>query len=54
MIFASVVLLIFFAFVGVGDVNVHGDAACDIRLCFSSYVPLLSYGGVGVVAGDVG
>ena len=24
-----------------GDVNVHADAACDIRLCVSSYCRLL-------------
>ena len=34
-----------------GDVDIHGDAACDIRLCFSSYVLFLSWGWEGGMGG---
>ena len=60
---SSVALSLFLVLVSLGgrrdgggvDVNVHADAACDIRLCFYSYILLLSWGGgwAGGWVGDV-
>ena len=36
-----------------GDVNVHGDAACDVLICFASHFRLPSWGGGEGEWGDV-